>query len=88
MPYQFQISGITTLASPVAYSVMDGRDLNDNNYFGDDWIGGMRTKVNDWRKIRNWYKMFDLRISKSFSYLSYYAPRYLQLGLRISYNVN
>ncbi len=126
LPYQFQVSGVATLASPAAYSVMDGRDLNDNNYFADDWIGGMRTKVNDWRKIRNWYKMVDFRVSKSFSYLNYkvtlvfdafnlfnwfnaasyfnrmydargnpyanfaqptssYAPRYLQLGLRISY---
>lgn len=126
LPFEFQVSGIATLASPAAYSVIDGRDLNDNNFFGDDWIGGMRTKVNDWRKIRNWYKMVDFRISKSFSYLNYkvtlifdafnlfnwfnaasyfnrmydasgnpyanfgqptssYAPRYLQLGVRISY---
>lgn len=126
LPYQFQISGIATLASPAAYSVIDGRDLNDNNVFTDDYIGGMRTKVNDWHKIRNWYKMFDLRISKTFNYLNYkftlifdgfnvfnwfnaasyfnrmfdasgnpyanfgqpnssYAPRYLQLGVRVSY---
>ncbi len=127
LPFQFQVSGVTTLASPAAYAVFDGRDFNNNNFFTDDWIGDMRTKVNDWKKIRNWYKMFDLRISKTFSYINYkatlvfdgfnvfnwfnaasyfnrrfdangnpfanfglpnssYAPRYLQLGLRISYN--
>lgn len=126
LPLHFQVSGIATLASPAAYSVYDGRDLNDNNVFTDDYIAGMRTIVNNWKKIRNWYKMFDLRISKSFAYMGYkvtlvfdgfnlfnwfnaasyfgrkydasgnpyanfglptgsYAPRYLQLGVRVSY---
>ncbi len=126
LPFDFQISGVATLASPAAYSVIDGRDLNDNNVFSDDYIAGMRTKVNDWQKIRNWYKMFDIRVSKTFKYMNYkltivfdgfnffnwfnaasyfnrmydangnpyanfglpnssYAPRYLQLGFRVSY---
>jgi hypothetical protein len=127
LPYKFQVSGVATLASPAAFAVIDGRDLNDNNYYNDDWPGGMRNIYKDWKKIRNWYKMFDLRVSKSFQYLNYkltlvfdafnlfnwfnaasyfnrmydangnpysnyaqpnssYAPRYLQLGFRMSYN--
>lgn len=71
LPYGFQLSGIATVASPRSVSVYDGRDLNDNNFYTDDWIGGMRTKTLDYYKIRYWYKIVDLRFSKAFSFKNY-----------------
>ncbi|MFA3782205.1 carboxypeptidase regulatory-like domain-containing protein [Melioribacteraceae bacterium 4301-Me] len=67
LPYEFQISGIATLASPTPYSVYIGQDLNDDNNFSDDWIRGGETAVPSASKIRNWYKMLDLRVTKFFS---------------------
>ncbi len=67
LPFGIQFSGIAIFASPRPYSAIDGRDLNDNNFFGDDWPGGVRTKTLDWRKIRNWYKQVDIRLSKTIS---------------------
>ncbi len=66
LPYEFQLSGLAIISSPLPYNVTDGRDLNDNNFFGDDWPGGIRTARPDESKIRNWYKVVDLRVSKSF----------------------
>lgn len=63
LPYGFKLSGIFTLASPRPYDVVDGRDLNKNNTTGDDYVNGERNRLPDISKIRNWYKMFDLRIS-------------------------
>ncbi len=71
LPYEFQISGIATLASPRPYSVYVGQDLNDDNNFGDDWIRGGESAVPSASKIRNWYKMLDLRITKFFTYRQY-----------------
>jgi hypothetical protein len=126
LPFGFQFSGIATLASPRPFNVIDGRDLNDNNFYNDDWPGGTRIWTLDWRKIRNWYKMVDIRLSQLFEFGYYkvalifdafnvfnwfnaasyfnrmrdangnplanfgqpnssYAPRYLQLGLRVFY---
>jgi hypothetical protein len=126
LPFDFQFSGIATFASPRPINVIDGRDLNDNNFFDDDWPGDVRTKPLDWRKIRYWYKLVDMRLTKFLNLGNYtvaiifdafnvfnwfnaagyfnriydargnpltnfgqpnssYAPRYLQLGLRIFY---
>ncbi|MDF1611703.1 TonB-dependent receptor [Stygiobacter electus] len=63
LPYGFKLSGIFTLASPRPFDVVDGRDLNKNNTTGDDYINGERNMLPDLNKIRNWYKMFDLRLS-------------------------
>lgn len=64
LPFGIQISGITTVATPRAYDVRDGRDLNDNNTLGDDWPDGIRTQVPA-ITFRNCYKLVDLRISKN-----------------------
>ncbi|HEY9187994.1 MAG TPA: TonB-dependent receptor, partial [Ignavibacteria bacterium] len=67
-PYKINLSGIATLASPLPVSRYIGQDLNDDNNYSDDWLDGVRFFVPDWKKIRNWYKMFDLRLSKSFDF--------------------
>ncbi len=68
LPFDFQFSGIGIFASPRPYNVIVGMDLNDNNFFDDDWPNNTRVKTLDWRKIRNWYKQVDIRLSKTFSY--------------------
>ncbi|MEX1138280.1 MAG: TonB-dependent receptor [Bacteroidota bacterium] len=64
LPFGIQISGLATIATPRAYDVRDGRDLNDNNTLGDDWPDGIRTQVPS-ITFDNCYKMVDLRISKN-----------------------
>ena len=64
LPFGFHVSGIVTIASPHPFSVFVGRDLNDNSYTSDDWPNGERNQLPDVRKVRNWYKMVDVRISK------------------------
>lgn len=68
LPFGFQFSGIATLASPRPFNVIDGRDLNDNNFYGDDWPGDTRIWTLDWRKVRYWYKIVDIRLSKVFEF--------------------
>lgn len=62
----FRVSTITTLASPRPYKTWVGQDLNRNSLQEDDWIEGKRFDVppNIWR---NWYRMVDVRLTKSFT---------------------
>ena len=67
LPWDFKVSAVATVSSPMAFTVIDGRDLNKNNTTGDDWIDGVRTQFKPYNEVRWWYKMFDLRVSKSFN---------------------
>jgi hypothetical protein len=67
LPWDFKVSAVATISSPLAFTVIDGRDLNKNNTTGDDWIDGVRTQFKPYNEVRWWYKMFDLRVSKSFN---------------------
>jgi hypothetical protein len=64
LPLGIQFSGIATVASPRPFAVTDGRDLNNNNVFFDDFPGGIRTKRPDgaWK---NWYRTVDIRLQRS-----------------------
>ena len=64
LPLGFRVSTITTIASPRPYRAMDGRDMNKNNFFEDDFIDGKRYQVprNAWK---NWYRVVDLRVTKT-----------------------
>ncbi len=125
LPLGFNLGSLATVASPRPFDVTDGRDLNNNNLFTDDWPNGERNQRPK-STFRNWYKVVDLRVSKSlifapvqaelifeafnvfnwFNASSYsgrkfdaagnpllsfgqptgaYAPRQMQLGLRVSY---
>jgi hypothetical protein len=64
LPWQFLLSTITTLASPRSFAVTDGRDLNNNNVFFDDFIGGTRTLRPDAGSFPNWYRTIDLRLAR------------------------
>ncbi|MDP2884923.1 MAG: TonB-dependent receptor [Ignavibacteria bacterium] len=67
LPWDFKVSAVATISSPLAFTVIDGRDLNKNNTTGDDWINGVRTQFKPYNEVRWWYKMFDLRVSKVFN---------------------
>ena len=63
IPFGFTFSAIGTVASPRPVAVTDGRDLNANNVFFDDFPAGERTvrPSNAWR---NWYRTVDLRLAR------------------------
>jgi hypothetical protein len=63
LPLGLRLSTVTTVASPRPYRVIDGRDVNRNNLFDDDFIEGKRYRVpaTDWRY---WYRVADLRLTK------------------------
>lgn len=69
LPFKFQLSAISTFASPRPFSQTDGRDINLDNITGDDFPGGTvsstgnRTALpaNTWK---NWYRTVDVRISR------------------------
>ncbi len=66
LPFGVRLSTVTTVASPRPYRTTDGRDLNKNNFFDDDFIDGKRYRVPDdaWRF---WYRAVDLRLTKVIS---------------------
>ncbi|HTY35549.1 MAG TPA: carboxypeptidase regulatory-like domain-containing protein [Bacteroidota bacterium] len=67
LPLDFKIGGLLTVASPKAFDVIDGRDLNDDNATNDDFVNGQRNQFPNYNSIRNWYKMLDMRVSKVFT---------------------
>jgi hypothetical protein len=64
LPLGIQFSGIATVASPRPFAVTDGRDLNNDNVFFDDFPGGIRTKRPD-GEWKNWYRTVDIRLQRS-----------------------
>ncbi len=64
LPYKVLLSSIVSVASPRAFTVTDGRDLNNNNVFFDDFIGSERTVRPDAGKFPNWYRTVDFRLTR------------------------
>jgi hypothetical protein len=65
MALGIRLSGIAIFASPRPFAVTDGRDLNDNSAFNDDWPGGSRTMMAP-RSWDHYYRTVDLRLTKAF----------------------
>ena len=63
IPFGFMLSTIVTVASPRPIAVTDGRDLNNDNVFFDDFVDGRRTlrPSNAWK---NWYRTMDVRLAR------------------------
>ncbi|MBY0489968.1 MAG: TonB-dependent receptor [Gemmatimonadaceae bacterium] len=69
IPFGFTFSSVATIASPRPFVTVDGRDLNLNNVFNDDFPGstptstGNRTTLppNSWPF---WYRTVDMRIAR------------------------
>jgi hypothetical protein len=69
LPFRFMFSAVSTFASPRPFLSVDGRDLNLDNVFTDDFIGGTPTTTgnrttlpaNTWK---NWYRTVDVRLAR------------------------
>jgi outer membrane receptor protein involved in Fe transport len=66
LPFGFKLSGVFIVATPRPFVATDGRDLNGDTNFTNDFLNGK-----DQRTIRpentwdNMYRTFDLRLTKS-----------------------
>jgi hypothetical protein len=67
LPLGLKLSGVAIFATPRPYVATVGRDLNNDNNFADDFIGGLGSRVtrpeSSWE---NMYRTVDLRLSKGF----------------------
>jgi Carboxypeptidase regulatory-like domain/TonB dependent receptor len=65
LPWGIRLSGVGIFAAPRPYVATVGQDLNFNNNFADDFVGGngnrIRRPATSWE---NMYRTFDLRIAK------------------------
>jgi len=67
LPFELQLGGIASIASPRPVAVVTGVDNNLDGITSDDWPAGGRNSYRpDPNKIRNWYKDVDLRITRYF----------------------
>jgi hypothetical protein len=64
LPFGVQLSSVSTVASPRPFTVIDGRQINDNNVTFDDFPNDKRTQrpSNDWK---NWYRTVDVRLQRA-----------------------
>jgi outer membrane receptor protein involved in Fe transport len=66
LPYGFKLSGVFIAATPRPFVATDGRDLNGDTNFNNDFLNGKESRVirpeNSWA---NMYRTFDLRLAKS-----------------------
>jgi len=70
LPFDMQVSGFASFASPRPYgpnSVTTGTDDNADGATGDDYPGGPSGRNSmrpDWKKFAFWYRDVDLRVTK------------------------
>src|SRR5207247_2354284 len=65
LPFGLMLSTVSIFAAPRPYQATDGRDLNTDNNFGDDFVGGIAHRVI--RPVAAWnnmYRTVDLRLAK------------------------
>jgi hypothetical protein len=67
LPLGFRISGFATLASPTPLNATDGRDLNGDGIFDNDFFGGEPFNFRP-NGFDNWYRKVDLRLTKAIAY--------------------
>jgi hypothetical protein len=66
LPFGFKLSGVFIVATPRPFVATDGRDLNGDTNFTNDFLNGKDARVitpdNKWE---NMYRTFDVRLAKS-----------------------
>jgi hypothetical protein len=67
LPLGFRVSGFATLASPTPLNATDGRDLNGDGIFDNDFFGGEPFNFRP-NGFDNWYRKVDLRLTKAIAY--------------------
>lgn len=69
LPFGLKLSGVAILATPRPYVATVGQDLNRDNNFTNDFVGGLGSRVirpeSSWE---NMYKTVDVRLSKAFAF--------------------
>lgn len=67
LPYGLMLSAVATFATPRPYVTTVGEDLNNDNRFDDDFVGGKDSRtVTPATTWGNSYRTMDLRLTKSF----------------------
>jgi hypothetical protein len=70
LPFELQLGGIASIASPRPVAVVTGLDNNLDGTRLDDWpSSGRNSDRPDPNKLRNWYKNVDLRLTRYFDIL-------------------
>jgi outer membrane receptor protein involved in Fe transport len=68
LPYGLKLSGVGIFASPRPYVATIGQDLNFNQNFGDDFVGGNASRiVRPDASWENLYRTVDVRLAKAIS---------------------
>ena len=66
LPFGFKLSGVFIVATPRPFVATDGRDLNGDTNFTNDFLNGKADRTirpeNSWE---NMYRTFDLRLAKA-----------------------
>jgi hypothetical protein len=67
LPLGFRLSAVSIFATPRPFVATLGEDVNNDNNFGNDFVGGKDSRVI--RPVTSWdnmYRTVDLRLSKAF----------------------
>jgi hypothetical protein len=68
LPFGIKLSTVSIFASPRPYVATVGQDLNHDNNFADDFVGGTGARITrpaaEWK---NMYRTVDLRLGKAFA---------------------
>ncbi|HEY0809005.1 MAG TPA: TonB-dependent receptor [Longimicrobiales bacterium] len=66
LPFGFKLSGVFIVATPRPFVATDGRDLNGDTNFNNDFLNGKADRtIRPDNKWENMYRTFDLRLAKS-----------------------
>jgi hypothetical protein len=66
LPFHFKLSGVFIVATPRPFVATDGRDLNGDTNFNNDFLNGKAARtIRPEVKWENMYRTFDVRLAKS-----------------------
>lgn len=63
LKFGFLLSGFATIATPGRFVALEGRDVNQNGLFNDDFVNPARAIRPD-GGFENWYRTLDLRLAR------------------------
>ncbi len=66
LPFDFKLSGVFIVATPRPFVATDGRDLNGDNVFTNDFLHGVGQRtIRPESSWENMYRTFDVRLTKA-----------------------
>ena len=79
LPYGFKLSAVSIFATPRPYVATDGRDLNTDNNFNNDFLNGLDERVvRPESKWENMYRTVDVRFAKRVQYRDHAVSVHLE----------